>query len=134
MNTFGVAAKAVVKNKDGKYLVLMKSSKDDINPNTYDIPGGRMSFGEKPEETVVREVKEETGLDIKPLKILEVWTFTKENFQLVGINFLCEVIGGGLKLGEEHDGANWYTYEELTSGDSFPEWLVNTIKKTGDSN
>ncbi len=134
MNTFGVAVKAVIKNKEGKYLVLMKSSKDDINPNTYDIPGGRMIFGEQPEETIVREVKEETGLDIKLLKILEVWTFTKKDFQLVGINFLCEQIGGELKLGEEHDSAKWYTYEELTTGDSFPEWLVNTIKKTSDLN
>lgn len=128
MSTFGVATKAVVKNNEGKYLILMKSSKEDINPNTYDIPGGRINFGEKLEEAVVREVKEETGLEVRPKRVFDVWTFTKEDFQLVGINFLCELAGGELKLSEEHDSTNWYTFSEITP-DTFPEWLVNTIKK-----
>lgn len=128
MSTFGVATKAIIKNSEGKYLILLKSSKEDINPNTYDIPGGRMSFGEKPEEAVVREVKEETGLNVKPQKVFEVWTFTKEDFQLVGINFLCELTDGDITLSEEHDEANWYSKSEITT-DKFPEWLVNTINK-----
>lgn len=128
MGIFGVATKAVIKNKGGKYLILMKNSKEDVNPNTYDIPGGRMSFGEKLEDAVTREVKEETGLDIKPQRVFEAWTFTKEDFQLVGINFLCELLGGTITLSEEHDSANWYTYKEIVSG-KFPEWLVNTIEK-----
>lgn len=129
MSTFGVATKAIIKNKEGKYLILMKSSKEDINPNTYDIPGGRMSFGEKPEEAVVREVAEETGLKVKPLKVFEAWTFTKEDFQLFGVNYLCELLEGEIKLSEEHDSAMWSRYDELVNGKDFPEWLVNTIRK-----
>jgi len=129
MSTFGVATKAIIKNKRGKYLILMKSAKEDINPNTYDIPGGRMSFGEKPEDALVREVAEETGLEIKPLKVFEAWTFTKDDFQLFGVNYLCELLGGEIKLSEEHDSANWYSYDEIANGRNFPEWLVNTIKK-----
>lgn len=128
MSTFGVATKAIIKNKEGKYLILMKSSKEDINPNTYDIPGGRISFGEKLEEAVAREVKEETGLDIKAQKVFEVWTFAKADFQLVGINFLCELIGGEIKLSEEHDSYDWYSYGDIISN-TFPDWLVSTIKK-----
>lgn len=128
MNTFGVATKAVIKNGEEKYLILMKSSKEDINPNTYDLPGGRINFGEKLENAVTREVKEETGLNIEAQKVFEAWTFTKDEFQLVGINFICKLLGGEIILSEEHDNANWYTYEEIISG-KFPEWLVNTIKK-----
>lgn len=129
MSTFGIATKAIIKNKEGKYLILVKSSKEDINPNTYDIPGGRMSFGEKPEDVLVREVAEETGLEIKPLKVFEAWTFTKDDFQLFGVNYLCELLGGEVKLSGEHDSAEWYTYQEIINGKDFPEWLVTTIKK-----
>jgi 8-oxo-dGTP diphosphatase len=129
MSTFGVATKAIIKNKDGKYLVLMKSSKEDINPNTYDIPGGRMSFGEKPEESITREVFEETGLKIKPLKVFEAWTFTKDDFQLFGVNYLCELTEGEVRLSEEHDNFGWYSYDEIMHKNNFPDWLISTIKK-----
>lgn len=125
---FGVATKAIIKNSDGKYLILMKSSKEDINPNTYDIPGGRLSFGEKPEEAVIREVLEETGLNVKPTRVFEAWTFTKEDFQLFGVNYLCEFIDGEVKLSEEHDSANWVSADEIVNG-NYPDWLINTIKK-----
>lgn len=132
MSIFGVATKAIIKNQEGKYLILVKSSKEDINPNTYDLPGGRINFGEKLEDAVTREVKEETGLDIKPQKVFEAWTFTKEGFQLVGINYLCEFVGGDLKLSEEHDNAEWYAKTDITL-DKFPEWLVNSISKAENS-
>ena len=131
MSTFGVATKAIVRNNEGRYLVLMKSSKEDINPDTFDIPGGRMEFGEKPEETVVREVAEETGLKVKPLKVFEAWTFTKDDFQLFGVNYLCELLEGEVKLSGEHNSANWYSYDEIVNGKNFPKWLVNSIKKVG---
>ncbi|MDO8504026.1 MAG: NUDIX domain-containing protein [bacterium] len=129
MVTFGVATKAVIYNDEGKYLVLKKADKEDINPNTFDIPGGRMSFGEKPEEALVREVKEETGLTVKPLKVFEVWTFTKGDFQLVGINYLCELIQGEIKLSEEHDRALWMSYAQVMDSKDFPGWLIETVRK-----
>lgn len=134
MSTFGVATKGIVKNQEGKYLILIKSSLEEINPNTYDLPGGRMSFGEKPEEAIVREVSEETGLKVEPIKVFEVWTFTKEDFQLVGINFLCNLISGELKLSEEHDKSEWLSYEEINKNKEIPEWLLNTIKKAQELN
>ncbi len=129
MSTFGVATKAVIYNSDNKFLILKKSDKEDINPNTFDIPGGRISFGEKLEGALIREVKEETGLDVKPEKVFEVWTFTKENFQLVGINYLCKLLGGDPKLSEEHNDSVWLSYEEVLGNKDLPGWLVETIKK-----
>ena len=87
MSEFGVATKAIVFNtKLNNYLVLLKSEIEDINPNTYDIPGGRIKFGEKLEGAVVREAKEETGLDIVAQQVFNAWTFVKEDkdFQLSG--------------------------------------------------
>lgn len=127
---FGVAAKAVVFNDQGDYLVLRKSSSEDINPNTYDLPGGRVEFGEKLDEAVIREVKEETGLVIKPLQIFNAWTFIKDsNFQLTGIDFIARLVEGGEKLSSEHDEVLWINSKDIQKRSDFPEWLSKTIKK-----
>ena len=128
--TFGVATKAIVVNNQGQYLILKKSDKEDINPETYDLPGGRISFGEKLEDAVKREVKEETGLDVEPGQVFNAWTFTKDDsFQLVGVDFICKLIGGEVKLSEEHSEVYWMSLAEVESKLEIPEWLSKTIKK-----
>lgn len=132
MNTdnkiFGIATKALI-YKEGKYLLLYKSSLEDINPNSFDTPGGRLQFGEKVEEGIVREVKEETGLDIKPLGPFNIWTFTKDYFQLVGIDFFCLLIGGVEKLSQEHSNLIWVTPNQVARKSDYPDWIKKTIQK-----
>lgn len=129
MKTFGVATKAVIINPEGKYLILKKSDKEDVNPNTYDLPGGRILFKEKPEDAVYREVKEETGLEVEILNVFNTWSFQKdENFQLVGIDFLCKHKSGSEKLSKEHNEFLWLYPKEVESSD-MPSWLVKTIQK-----
>lgn len=134
MSEFAVAVKAIIFNtKLKKYLVLKKSSAEDINPNTFDMPGGRIRFGEKLEEAVVREAKEEVGLSVKPLLVFNAWTFAKkdEGFQLTGIDFLCTTDQDKVKLSEEHSGFEWRTAEEIIGDEKYPEWLRKTIEKAG---
>ena len=51
--------------KDNKYLMLYRNKKKkDINKNKYIGVGGHVEIGETPDEAIVREVKEETGLDL----------------------------------------------------------------------
>lgn len=54
----------------GKYLVTKRSSLENVYPNYYDIPGGLVNFGELPQEAVIREVKEETNLDVIPISVI----------------------------------------------------------------
>ena len=130
MSTFGVAAKAVIVNGEGKYLFVRKSSNEDINPNTYEFPGGRIEFGESPEEALVREIKEEIGLDINIITAFNTWTFTKGvDFQLVGVDFLCTVKGGEEKLSEEHESVKWMGLEEIENNKELPSWILKTIAK-----
>lgn len=132
MVKFGVATKAIIFNtKSKKYLVLKKSDIEDINPNTFDMPGGRMEFGEKLEEAVVREAKEETGLDVTSKQVLNAWTFVKKDkdFQLTGIDFLCVTSQEEVKLSEEHSGFEWRSPKGIIGDEKYPDWLRKTIEK-----
>ena len=104
---FGVATKAIIKNKEGKYLVLYKSETEEINPNEIDIPGGRMKFGENPEESLKREVEEEIGIMIEIIKPSRVWGLIKGDLHLVGITFLAKYISGEFRLSGEHTKYGW---------------------------
>jgi len=125
---FGVAVKALIK-RDDKFLILHKSSEEDINPNSYDIPGGRISFGETLKEALEREILEETGLDVIMGSILEAWTFTKDNcFQLVGLNYLCSYGSGEVRLSTEHDSYEWVRTKDILASRSYPKFLVGAVK------
>jgi len=132
MPEFGVATKAIIFNiKTKKYLVLKKSAIEDINPETFDMPGGRIRFGEKLEKAVKREAKEESGLDVEVLGMFNAWTFVKEdkNFQLTGVDFLCTTEQEEIKLSEEHSSFEWKSAEEIIKDEKYPEWLRKTIEK-----
>jgi len=121
-NHFGVATKAIIKNKEGKYLVLFKSDIEDINPNEIDIPGGRLEFGEGVEEGLKREIREEINLIINIEKPSRVWSLLKDDLHLVGITFLATYVEGSINLSDEHNSYRWVTKEEILEGD-YPKWI-----------
>jgi len=69
-----LAASAIIL-KDNKILLLQRSHYTQNYPLYWGCPGGRAEFGETAEENVIREVKEECGLDFRPTEILKtgVW-------------------------------------------------------------
>jgi len=102
------ATKALILN-DGKYLALHKSI---AKHNLYELPGGRMEFGETAEETLIREVKEETNLIVEPIKLLDTWNFVAKDYQVTGIIFLCKIKEGSLTLSDEHDKYEWLEFNK----------------------
>ncbi len=65
-----VAVTAVIRNEDGKFLVLKRSEREVAHPGKYTFPGGKVEGNESIEEALAEEVHEETGLTMKPGKIL----------------------------------------------------------------
>jgi 8-oxo-dGTP diphosphatase len=114
MKEMYVALKALIV-KNGKILIIKRSSKEDVFANEWDFPGGRLKFGENPIDGLKREVLEETGLKIKIIKPISVWTFFKNNgkTQVIGITFLAKVISGKIRLGKEHTDFKWILPEEI---------------------
>lgn len=68
--------------KDGKYLMLHRTKKeDDINKDKWLGIGGKFEEGESPEECVIREVKEETGLTLKGYKLRCIVTYVSTTWE-----------------------------------------------------
>lgn len=68
--------------KDGKYLMLHRTKKEkDINKEKWIGVGGKVEDKESPEDCVVREVKEETGLDLISYKLRGLITYVSTEWE-----------------------------------------------------
>ena len=86
-----VAVKAVVL-KDNRFLIIKRGTNEDVYAEQWDIPGGKVDFGENPTEALKREVMEETGIKVEIIKPLDVWTFFKDggDTQVIGCCLLTK--------------------------------------------
>lgn len=127
--TFGVAVKWIIQNPEGKYLIVYKSDLEDVNPNDFDIPGGRIHRWEKLEDALHREIKEEVWLDITIQQLHSTRWFTKEDLHLVWITFLVTCSDyEHITLSHEHTGFQRHTKKEILEW-AFPEWLQKEFSK-----
>lgn len=98
---FGVKALIL---RDSKFLVMHNNG---VRADLWELPGGRMEFGETAEETLKREIMEETGLIVNPIKLLDTWNLIKVDHQITGIIYLCSIEEGEITLSDEHDAYKW---------------------------
>ncbi|MEI6533662.1 MAG: NUDIX domain-containing protein [Candidatus Roizmanbacteria bacterium] len=115
-----------------RFLILKRSSTDTMRPNTWDLPGGNVHFGEKHDISLLREVKEETYLDVKILKPLQVVTnyIEKEEDEqyIIFIGFLATTNTTEVVLSHEHTEYKWSTKDEFLEMES-SEFLQNLVKE-----
>ena len=135
MSIFYIAAHALVVNKDGYILITKRSSKNDYMPLKWDIPGGTVEVGETVEETLVRELLEETHLDVVPIRPIYAYTNLSQipNRQTVQIIFLCKYLGGDIVLNpEEHDEYQWINCSDLKNFECIA--FLDAFSKCADTN
>jgi 8-oxo-dGTP diphosphatase len=129
MDKVKVLIKAIIL-KDGKLLSVKRSDDDYSRPGAYDLPGGKLEFGEAAEDCILREIKEETTLDIKNLCPLHIISELDENeeFFWIEICYLCDYAGGNVELSHEHTECRWVTKEEFLKLKS-AEYLMEFVRR-----
>lgn len=80
----------------------------------WKFPGGKIEEGERAEEALRREIREELATDIRVWEKLTTVEWDYPKFHLTMHCFLCEVVDGRLTL-LEHEAARWLTKEQLGS-------------------
>lgn len=119
-NSLVVAVTGAVCNEDGAVLLIRRTDND-----LWALPGGAMDLGETIAETVVREVKEETGLNVDVTGVIGIYTNPKhvvefsngEVRQQFSICFSARLVGGELTPSEESSEVRWVSRREF---DDYP--------------
>jgi len=85
----------------------------------WSLPGGALEAGERLVDGVCREVREETGLEVRPLGILEVFERIMRDssgapeYHYVLIDYLCRITGGDLRPGDDVCAVEWVKRRDL---------------------
>ncbi len=118
--------------QDGRALLVRR----DTEPlkGEWSVPGGMLELGEKLHDGVRREALEETGLQVEPGEVLDVFDsiFADEQgrtqYHYVLIDYLCRPISGDAKAGSDVSGVRWVSAEEL-SGLHLRESIEQVVRK-----
>ena len=99
----------------GNKIVLLKRGKEPFK-GMLEFPGGFVEHGETVEHAVIREVKEETGLDVRVKEILGVYSDKSRDprFHTVTIAFIVKPIRGKLRGSVEGEPA-WHDIKKIKS-------------------
>jgi len=123
-----VDIRAVVFNESGE--ILMVKEKVD---GRWSLPGGWADVGYSPAEVAVREVQEETGLDVKTIRVLGIFDkrnhpHPPEGWYVYKIFILCEKIGGEISKDTTETSDNQYFSLENIPPLSEPRNVFSQIK------
>lgn len=107
-----VGAAAILLIRDGQ--VLLERRDREPFKGGFDLVAGFIEPGETPEEAVIREAKEETGLDVKVTSLLGVYSDQYgEGSYTLGIHYLGEVLGGEQHAGDDAASLTWFDIENI---------------------
>jgi 8-oxo-dGTP diphosphatase len=102
-------AQGVILRENPRKQVLLSIRSDLFG---WELPGGTLEKNEAPSQAVVREIHEETGLEIDPFESVGVWI--RRGFRPHTAHvFLCRVIGGVERPSRETPRLKWFDVEDL---------------------
>jgi len=108
MEKEALGVKGLIKRND-MFLVLIKPNGES------DLPGGRVEDGEGFEDSLYREILEETALEVEILGPVSTWEFVKSTgMQVKGVTYNCRYVRGNVILSHEHSDYFWTNQEKVT--------------------
>ena len=107
---------AIILKRDS--VLLVERGKSPLE-GYWSLPGGVLETGERLEEGIRREVLEETGLAVKPLRVITIFerimpdALGRIEYHYVLIDYLCRVTGGTLKAADDVSRVEWVARRRL---------------------
>lgn len=103
---------------DGDRVLLVQRGNPPLK-DYWSLPGGAVEAGESLEKAILREVFEETSLEVKIVRFGEIFERIMPDaagaieYHYVLLDYVCEVTGGALAAGSDSADARWFTPLEL---------------------
>lgn len=115
-NSLVVGSSAVVVDDEGRILLQRRS-----DSGNWALPGGAMDIGETFAQSAVREVKEETGFDVRIERIVGIYSDSAHVFayadgevrQEFSICLACTIVGGSLAVSQESTDVRFFAFDEV---------------------
>lgn len=116
-----VSTRAIIR-KDGKTLLLRRANGRENILGKYELPGGKIAYGEQPDDALERCVKEATGLVTQTMQLFDVLTYIDRDdrdTQYVFILYLVSLVSNGSKLrvGQNYDRYTWEKMSDIHQED-----------------
>ena len=110
-----VSAIIVKRDEDGAKVLCIRRAKKERDPLTWEIPRGGVEENETLTQGLIRECKEEVGLDVSVGKLIDTFKYTKWNesfskkIDVMSYNYFCYMKDSKqeVKLSHEHDSYFW---------------------------
>jgi len=104
---------------DGGRVLLVRRGTEPMKGH-WTLPGGLVEVGEPLETAVVREVREETGLTVEPVELIELLDRIhrqgeRVRYHYVIADYLCRAAGGALQAASDADAVRWVERAEWNS-------------------
>lgn len=118
----GVGVAALISNKNGEFLMGKRGAKARNEKGKWEFPGGSIEFGERLKEAVVREIKEELGVDIEPENLLPAidHLIPDEGQHWVAHAIFAKIVNGKPRIlePEKCDEIGWFKIDEIEKLDA----------------
>lgn len=116
-----ISQKAILFDNGGKILTIRRTETAPTWSLHWDLPGGALDYGEDIKDGITREIKEETGLNVQDLSVMDVISRLKDKEEelLTAIRYLVTICYTArpkttkVVLSHEHDDFMWVTPDEF---------------------
>ena len=110
---YGLTVRGIIKNDANEILIVKRHPNSRTDPEMWELPGGKVESGEEFADALVREIKEETNLDVEIGDFAEAIQNNYSHKRTVQIMmYLCEV-KGEIKISDEHTEWMWASLEKI---------------------
>jgi len=123
--------------------ILLEKRKGEPGKGKWSIPGGLVELGERAEQTVIREVREETNLEVENPELIDVVdsiTFDEGGrikYHFVIIDYFVKLKGGTVKAADDAAELKWVPFNEVEKYDltrTFREFFERNFKQLQELN
>ena len=113
MKGYGLTVRGVIKNDDGDILIVRRHPKSKTDPEMWELPGGKVEKGEHFVDALVREIKEETSLDVNVGDFCEAVQNDYSHKRTVQLMMYLSDVKGSVEISDEHTEFMWASIEKI---------------------
>lgn len=125
-----IIVKSVLLNKDtGRVLLIKRCKEDTVGAGTWENAGGNIEEGETPEDAIMREIREETGITDVSVERIAYVTMANIGEPHLFVGYLCYTQTENVTISKEHSAYHWANRSECM--EMLPEPILEDMKKGG---